>query len=201
MAQSARAVIAGVADPSIPQVERELAVVAEQVRRRWPETAVYQNEAATREAVAEASQGAGLLHLACHGLFRADNPMFSALKLYNSWLTAVDVLQFDLSGALAVLSARESGRSRVINGDELLGLTRAFLGAGAASLLVSLWLAHDETTASLMGDWYAQLNQQDAARPAGPARPAAALRAAQLGLKERYPHPYYWAPFIIIGKN
>jgi CHAT domain-containing protein len=192
---SSRAVIAGIADELIPAVETELQAVAEQAQRRWPETAVYYNETATRQTIQRESGAAGLLHLACHGLFRADNPMFSALKLHDNWLTAVDVLQFDLNGALVALSACESGRSQVTYGDELLGLTRAFLGAGANSLLVSLWLAQDETTARLMGDWYAQLAQER------PAPRAAALRAAQLKLKAQYAHPYYWAPFILIGKN
>ncbi len=51
-----------------------------------------------------------VLHLACHGLFRADNPMFSALKLHDGWLTAADVMQLDLKDTLVTLSACESGR-------------------------------------------------------------------------------------------
>jgi CHAT domain-containing protein len=191
-----RAVIAGVADELIPAVDVELKAVAQEARPRWSEIIVYQNEAATKEAIRQSSDGVGLLHLACHGLFRADNPMFSALKLGDGWLTAVDALQLNLNGALVALSACESGRSQVVaQGDELLGLTRAFLGAGAASLLVSLWLAQDKATAQLMASWYAQLSQSDSIEP------AAALRAAQLRLKTEHAHPYYWAPFILIGKN
>ena len=134
-----------------------------------------------------------VLHLACHGLFRADNPMFSSLKLGDGWLTAADALSLDLPGILVTLSACESGRSEVIGGDEVIGLTRAFLGAGAATLVVSLWLVQDETTAALMEDWYGRMGD-------GIGR-AAALRAAQLAVKEQHPHPYYWAPFVLIGKR
>ena len=72
-------------------------------------------------------------------------------------------------------------------------MTRAFLGAGAATLVVSLWLVQDETTAELMGKYYGRMRDG--------VGPAEALREAQLELKERYAHPYYWAPFILIGKR
>ncbi len=150
-------------------------------------------ESATVEALRNEASGSGILHLACHGLFRSDNPMFSALELHDGWLMAADAMSLDLSGALVTLSACESGRGEVIGGDEVLGLTRAFLGAGAATLVVSLWLVQDETTADLMGNWYGRLRDGEG-RTAG-------LRAAQLELKERHPHPYYWAPFVLIGKR
>lgn len=185
--QAGKALIAGVADAEIPAVQAEIEAVAQQVG----ETAVLQNEAATTAAYHQRAPHSSLIHLACHGLFRADNPLFSALKLHDGWLTAADVLDTPLSGALVTLSACESGRGRVEAGDELLGLAWAFLGAGAATLVVSQWVAHDATTAGLMANWYANL------RSGQPA--AAALRAAQLALRESDPHPYYWAPFLLIG--
>jgi CHAT domain-containing protein len=81
----------------------------------------------------------------------------------------------------------------VIGGDEILGLARAFLGAGVATLVVSQWLVQDATTAELMESWYRRLRDGE--------ERTAALRAAQLEIKERHPHPYYWAPFILIGKR
>jgi CHAT domain-containing protein len=81
----------------------------------------------------------------------------------------------------------------VIAGDEILGLTRAFLGAGAATLIVSQWLVQDDTTAKLMTELYAQLRQSG--------RPATALRAAQLAIRAEHPHPYYWAPFVVVGRR
>jgi CHAT domain-containing protein len=133
------------------------------------------------------------LHLACHGMFRSDNPMFSSLKLGDGWLTAAEVLDLDLAGALVTLSACESGRNEVFGGDELIGLTRAFLGAGAATLVASLWLVQDETTAELMDKWYEHLRE-------GVGR-AAALRRAQLELRDKFSHPYYWSPFVLIGQR
>ncbi|MDX1665335.1 MAG: CHAT domain-containing protein [Candidatus Promineifilaceae bacterium] len=186
-----RALIAGVADRAIPAVQTEVAAVA----RRLPESDVRLDDEATVTAVVDEAPAYNILHLACHGLFRADNPMFSALKLADGWLTAADVLQIELDNALVTLSACESGRGTVLGADEVIGLARAFLGAGAVSLLVSLWLVQDETTARLMEDWYGRLQEQQFQNR------AAALRAAQRALKDNFSHPYYWAPFILIGQR
>jgi tetratricopeptide (TPR) repeat protein len=184
-----RALVMSVTDPLIPAVTEEARAVA----RHLPGAEVLSDERATTQALQDASSGCHVLHLACHGLFRSDNPMFSSLKLHDGWLTAADVLQLNLAGALVTLSACESGRNEVLAGDELLGLTRAFLGVGASTLVVSLWLVQDEATASLMEKYYERLRDG--------ARPAEALRAAQLATKAERPHPYYWAPFVLVGKR
>jgi len=186
---SGRALIFGVEDSSIPATVDEARAVA----KHLSEAEVRIGDGATVEALRKEVPGCGVLHLASHGLFRADNPMFSSFKLHDGWLMATDVMELDLAGALVALSACESGRSEVIGGDEILGLTRAFLGAGAATLVVGLWIVQDETTASLMERWYARMRD-------GMGR-TAALRAAQLDLKEVHPHPYYWAPFVLIGRR
>jgi CHAT domain-containing protein len=186
---SDKALVMSVADPLIPAVTQEARTVA----RHLPGAKVFGDAEATTEALRSASPGCYALHLACHGLFRSDNPMFSSLKLHDGWLTAADVMQLDLAGALVTLSACESGRNEVYAGDELIGLTRAFLGVGASTLVVSLWLVQDEAAASLMEKYYARLGNG--------VRPAEALRAAQLAIKDEYPHPYYWAPFVLVGKR
>lgn len=186
---SDKALVMGITDPRIPAVAAEARTVA----RRIAGATVCVDEQATQARLRAEVPGCTILHLACHGLFRADNPMFSALKLHDGWLLAADVAQLDLAGALVTLSACETGRSQVIAGDEIIGLVRAFLGAGAATLVVSLWLVQDETTAALMATWYEQL--------LGGQRPAAALRAAQLALKAQHAHPYYWAPFVLVGRQ
>ena len=186
----ANALIVGVSDPSIPAVTMEVVAVATHL----PQARVLQDEQATRAAFQAEVAGCQLLHLACHGIFRADNPMFSALKLHDGWLTAGEAMKLNLPNALVTLSACESGRSQIAGGDELLGLLRAFLGAGAATIVVSLWLAQDDTTACLMTTWYDALREQRMT-------PAQALRSAQLSLKAEYPHPYHWAPFIAVGRR
>lgn len=181
------AAIFGADDQLIPYARQEAMAVS----RHLPDARLYLGEQATLANLQRETADCAVLHLACHGLFRRDNPFFSALKLHDGWLTAGNALRLRLPGAFVSLSACESGRSEVIGGDELLGLTHAFLGAGASGLLVSLWLVEDETTAALMTDFYQRLRQG--------VGHAAALRQAQLALKANYPHPYYWAPFIFIG--
>ncbi|MCA9994359.1 MAG: CHAT domain-containing protein [Anaerolineales bacterium] len=182
------ALVLGVSDSSIPHVTAEAEAIAATVGNG---AQLFLDEAATTAVLRHHAPHSRRLHLACHGLFRSGNPMFSALKLHDGWFTASDVASLPLRHPLVTLSACESGRSQILGGDEILGLSRAFLGAGAAALAVSLWLVEDKTTALLMADWYQRLQQH---------RMAAALRAAQLALKEQYPHPYYWAPFILVGK-
>ncbi len=181
------AAIFGVTDPLIPFAGQEATAVSQYL----PQSRLHLGEQATLANVQRAADNCALLHLACHGLFRRDNPFFSALKLHDGWLTAADALRLKLPGAFVTLSACESGRSEVIGGDELLGLVYAFLGAGASGLLVSLWLVEDETTATLMTDFYRHLVQGG--------DPAAALRQAQLSLRASHPHPYFWAPFVLVG--
>lgn len=183
-----QAVVFGVSDPQIPNVIAE----AQAVALHLPQTELYLNEKATVAAFQAQALHCGILHLACHGLFRADNPMFSALQLHDGWLTAADVLALDLTDTFVTLSACESGRNDGRRGDEILGLTRAFLGAGVRALFVTLWLVEDEASASLMSCLYEQLSRG--------ADYTSALRTAQLALKEKLPHPYYWAPFVLIGQ-
>ncbi|MEZ4711003.1 MAG: CHAT domain-containing tetratricopeptide repeat protein [Caldilineaceae bacterium] len=186
---TAAALIMGAPDPNIPAVEAEVQAVA----RHFPAAQVYVGTEATRPVLLESAAEVGLLHLACHGLFRADNPLFSALKLHDGWLNAAELAQLNLRGARVVLSACESGRSRVLGGDELIGLARAALSAGASTLVVSQWLVHDDAGARLMAAWYAALAQNQS--------PAAALRTAQLTVKAEQSHPYYWAAFVLLGRG
>ncbi len=182
------ALVVGVPDASIPHVAQE----AETVAALFPGARLLQGHEATMPALRAAAAGRDLLHLACHGLFRADNPLFSALRLGDGWLTVAEAAELGLEAGLVTLSACESGRSRVVEGDELLGLARAFLGGGAASLVVSLWLVNDASTGRLMEEFYRCLQ-------AGQSK-AAALRVAQRALLATELHPYYWAPFVLVGQ-
>jgi CHAT domain-containing protein len=186
---SGRAAVFGVSDVLIPAAEAEAQAVAQQL----PNASLRINQTATLAEFQSCAPGCAIVHLACHGFFRADNPLFSSLKLQDGWLMAADVPTLDLRGALVTLSACESGRSQVLAGDELMGLSRAFLGAGAATLVTSLWLVNDQTTSTLMQGFYAHLMN--------PIARAGALRQAQLALKASHPHPYFWAPFVLVGQR
>lgn len=188
---SGRSLVFGAADERIPAALEE----ARQVSELVADATLFQGEAAGLEPLRQglAAGDVTVLHLACHGLFRADNPHYSALKLADGWLVAREVEGMALNGALVALSACESGRSDIKPGDEILGLSRAFLAAGATTLVVSQWLVHDDSAAAIMVRFYQELR---AGRD-----PAAALRLAQVAHRETRPHPYYWAPFVLIGRR
>ena len=111
----------------------------------------------------------------------------------NCVLTGADAATLDLANTeLVVLSACESGLGVVKVGEGVLGLQRAFVLAGARTLIMSLWQVPDQQTRELMVDFYDRVLQHDEER-------AEALRAAQLGIKKRYPDPFYWGAFVCRG--
>ncbi len=182
------ALLIGVADAHIPRVRDEVRALAE----LFPHTDVLLDEEATLQALREGAHKADVLHLACHGQFRPDNPLFSSLRLADGWLTVRDAYGLQLSGALVTLSACETGISAVAPGDELLGLVRGFFSAGAQTLVMSLWPVDDAATERTMRDFYAFLREGR--------RPADALRQAQLKLMPEQTHPFFWSPFIVVGR-
>lgn len=118
--------------------------------------------------------------------------MFSGIRLGSAYLNLYDLYQLRLEAELVTLSGCATGLNVVAAGDELLGLVRGLLYAGAQSLLLALWDVHDRSTADFMMYFYRNYrNGQDR---------ASALQGAMQELRERYPHPYYWAPFVLVGK-
>lgn len=184
-----RALVLGVPGEMIPNVAEEVYTIG----RLFPESVRLMGEEATKEALERHGPDSAIIHLATHGVVRYDNPLFSALKLADTWLNFHDIYNLDLRADIVTLSGCYSGVNRIAHGDELLGLVRGFLYAGAASLLVSLWAVNDRATAELMGHFYSRLKEGRPKR--------AALREAALAVKEKYDHPYYWAPFVLIGRR
>lgn len=178
----------GFADERIPLVEGEI----DAVRRIVPKAKPLVGEKATFSAFTRSAADRDLIHLACHGQFRPENPMFSSLHLADGWVTVRDICEQRLSAELVVLSACETGLNKVFAGDEILGLARGFLTAGAASLIVSLWTVNDEAASLLMQDLYSEMQRGHT--------PAASLRKAQLNSIARGEHPYLWSPFVLIGR-
>lgn len=152
---------------------------------------LYVEERAHRLALrTEPSQ---ILHIAAHGEHRLDQPDLSYLQLADGQLYADDLLQQDLSYELVTLSACETGRANVAASDELIGLGRGFLYAGAGALLVSLWRVADDSTFQFMERMYKALFSGSSK--------AAALCHAQRSLlaENRDVHPAFWGAFQLIG--
>ena len=141
------------------------------------------------------------IHLATHSLIDERNPERSAVVLAlapdndeDGFLRAGEIADLDLNCDLVILSACETGRGQILSGEGVIGLSRSFFIAGARSVMVSQWPVSDISTAQLMKDFYQQL-VNNTAKPA-------ALREAKLRMlhgSSETRHPYYWAPFVIIG--
>ncbi len=156
-----------VAGPGLVGAAAEVVELA----RRYPAATVLSGAQATSDAVGTALEGAALAHLACHGRFRADNPLFSALELADGPLTVYDLERLARAPARVVLSACDSGVSAVRPGDELLGLLTSLFALGTASVVASVVPVPDLDTRDLMVALHDRLRAGDP--------PAAALLAAR----------------------
>jgi CHAT domain-containing protein len=183
----AQPLIVGAADQMAPYIGQEVQAVS----ALFAEAQVLLGDHATAANFKEHVEDCDLIHLACHAVFRHDNPIFSALRLQNSWLNFYDIWNLDLRANLLTLSACQTGMNKIFPGDELIGLMRGFLYAGVPSLVVSLWAVNDTSTADFMGAFYSRLKEGRSKRDA--------LREAQLATKEKYANPYFWAPFVLMG--
>ncbi|MBN2124488.1 MAG: CHAT domain-containing protein [Deltaproteobacteria bacterium] len=168
---------------------------AKEIAAIYPKSRVFLRADATEAALHEHGKNYRVLHFATHGQFHPDSPLKSALLLapdskYNGMLSVDKLYSLHLDEDLVTLSACETGLSQIANGDDLVGLTRGFLYAGASSIVASLWQVDDLATAQLMTRFYRELRNRDKAE---------ALREAQLEIKKKYPHPYYWASFQLTG--
>lgn len=182
------ALLIGFADEKIPLVNREI----ETLEKILPQAKIFTGADATFSVYTKNAPRFDVLHLACHGQFRPENPLFSSLHLADGWITVRDICAQRLHAELVTLSACETGLNDIFAGDEILGLARGFLTAGAKSLVLSLWTVNDEATVRLMSEFYTQLK---AGKPA-----SKALQIAQCSFIRRQAHPYFWSPFALIGE-
>jgi CHAT domain-containing protein len=168
------------------------------------DVAVYLRDEATEENVKNSAAvgGSRRIHFATHGAISDERPQYSGLMLTLSesgkedgLLQVYEIFNLKLNAELVVLSACETGLGKELRGEGVLGLARAFMYAGATSIVASLWRVADRSTADLMIGFYRELDRG--------AHKAEALRRAKLELIRggRYGHPYYWASFILIGEQ
>ncbi|WP_200381346.1 CHAT domain-containing protein [Thiococcus pfennigii] len=183
-----------VADPSLAHAPAEVRAIADRYPGRV-EADVLPTEAEVKTWL----PGRDLVHFAVHGRFVADQPLLSYLSLRSGGgddgqLTAAEMYGLPLDAAkLVVLSACETGTAKATHANEVLGMTRGLLFAGADALVLSAWPINDEATAAWMKGFY---------DGAGFKPPGAAARAAIENLQRdaRYRHPYYWGPFLVVGR-
>ena len=179
----------------LPGAEAEVRELAQ----LFPRNTVYLGTAATKSQFREAASITPMMHVAAHAEADQIDPLYSRILLANeggkqSFLEAHEIIGMPMQRtALVTLSACESGLGRIAQGDEVLGFTRSFLSAGTSSLISSLWPVSDDATAILMGTLYAELARGRDIQQAMQAGQLAVLKVPRMA------HPFFWAPFNLIG--
>ena len=171
-------------------------VEAVNVAALFPASKALVRQDASKTAIRELGSGFSMLHFATHGEFNADTPLASGLYLAkgsdaNGVLTVADLYTLRFDADLVTLSACETALGKVANGDDVIGLTRGFLYAGARSIVASLWQVDDAATKQLMLSFYGNMQTHNKRE---------ALRLAQIETRANYPDPMYWAAFQIVGR-
>lgn len=182
-------------DGDLPHVEKE----GDLIGKVFSTATILQGGDATLDQ-ASGHLSPDVIHCACHGYFNPDQPFLSGIAIppgkgEDRPTFMMDLMRLRLDSSLVTLSACDTGLSRISNADDLVGLSRAFFGAGAAALLLSLWKVADSSTAYLMENfyWHYVANRQSKGR---------SLQLAMQAVRANpdYAHPYYWAPFVVMGE-
>ena len=181
------ALILGVPDPQAPSIEQEI----EAVYRALPQAEVFVGSEASEKILREKGPQSRWIHISTHGSFRQDSPVFSGVRMGDTFLNLYDLYRLRLPAELITLSGCSTGVNFVAAGDEPIGLMRGLLAAGARSLLLTLWDVNDVSTAKFMEVFYNNLGRSS--------NRSTALQQAMHEVRGAYPHPYYWAPFVLVG--
>jgi len=177
----------------LPAAEKEV----DMIRDIFPNTSVFKRDKATAAMVKRIAPMYDIVHFAAHGEYIAADPLSSCLYLASGegedgQLQVREIFDMTINADMVVTSACQTAMGKLGRGDEVLGLTRAFMYAGANSVLGSLWSISDEATSVLMKEFYTNIKTMEKTE---------ALRQAQLKMiqSKKYSHPFYWAAFNITG--
>lgn len=174
---------------------------ADAIKSNFPDALIATGDTAQEATAKEQGGRFRYLHFATHGVFNDASPLDSSIVLAqplagakeDGFLTAREIFDLDLPAEMVVLSACNTARGDKRSGEGVVGLSWALFVAGAPTQVLSQWAVADQSTAQLMKSFYSNLK-------AGQAK-GAALRAASLSLMKdgKHAHPFYWAPFVLIG--
>ena len=185
-----------VADPGIVAARREVTTIAQQFPSK---NKVVVDALAPETDIKTWVRDFDVVHLSVHGKYNVGEPMLSYLSLASSSaddgrLTAAEMFGLPLDKTrLVVLSACETGRAEATHGNEILGMVRALIYAGAGTLVLSYWQVDSEATALWMQTFY----EAAATRPI---EEAARIALVKVKSNQAYSHPYYWAAFGMVGR-
>ena len=190
----------------LPGTESEVQAIFRQFDENSKKASVYINNSASEEKIKSDELGKyRIIHLATHGFVNTEYPELSGILFAqdtasneDGMLYSGEIYNLKLNADLTILSACETGLGKIIKGEGIMGLTRALLYSGTRNIIVSLWRVADESTSELMIDFYKNFLE---ARE-GDIEYSQALRQAKLKMIDegKYAHPFYWSPFILIGK-
>jgi CHAT domain-containing protein len=170
---------------------------AKEIAAVYPQSAVYVLAEASKPRAVSLSPKYDMLHFAVHAELNEDDPLSSALLLAGDGhddgrLSVGEIFSLGLKAGMVVLSACETGLGKLSNGDEMIGLTRAFIYAGTPSVVTTLWKVSDRASYELMREFYQHLKT---------AKKSDALRQAQLKTMKQFPEPFYWAAYGLTGER
>lgn len=186
---------------ALPNTAAELAVIQQSVGNRDIEILVGAEATRSRLLASRTLADAQVIHLATHAIADEADPPQSGLYLaveggQPGFLSVPDVLRLDLRAALVTLSQCETGLGAIERGEGVLGISRAFMAAGANSVLASLWKVESASTAMLLREFYQSVLKKKRNRSE-----ALADAKRRLLRKKETRSPYYWAPFVLVGAD
>ncbi|MGQ0763053.1 MAG: CHAT domain-containing tetratricopeptide repeat protein [Acidobacteriota bacterium] len=188
----------------LPGTRAEAEAIAASARTGGAKADVWMDLGASEEKIHGSNvSNYRIVHIATHGLLNVERPQFTGVVLSlvgntsaDGFLRTDEIFNLKMAPSLVMLSACETGLGKEKRGEGVMGLTRAFMYAGAPTVGVSLWSVADKSTAELMTDFYKRF------LAAGSPSRSAALRDAQLAMisGKKYSAPFYWAPFVLVGE-
>jgi CHAT domain-containing protein/tetratricopeptide (TPR) repeat protein len=170
---------------------RSVALETAILREAFPEARALCGPDSTKEAFVREGMAADFIHITTHMRLRQDNPMFSALQFEGSWMSPIDLYSISCNANLVAIGGYRTGFSQSGAGQDQLAIVRAFLYAGARSLLMSLWDAPAESTGAYYREMYHAWKNGMSKR--------AALKTATDAIRNAHPHPIHWSPFVLMG--
>jgi hypothetical protein len=187
-------------NPELNAVQMQLPFAEKEVRdleKIYPGAKILIGEAASEVSFKQHAGAHGIVHVASHGEFNSNTPLLSCLRLSagngeDGRLETREVFGLNLDAYLVTLSACNTAIGKLTKGDDVVGLTRAFIFAGTPSILGTIWSVNDESTSKFMNYFYDNLKEMDKFE---------SLQLAQIKMinSENYSHPYHWAGFQLIG--
>jgi len=180
--------------PPLPGSKEEVEMIGEVMKTKKISFCCYIEKKFTVETARKSSPSGGYVHFSTHGFLspRAKG-RFSGIVASDGYIYIMDIFNWNLNADMVVLSACKTGLGKLLKGDDMVCLPRAFIQAGSDNLVATLWSVQDESTRDLMVEFYKHILS-------GESKPEA-MRNAQLSIMKKYEHPYFWAPFVIFGKG